>query len=109
MTEAENKIIRAPITCILGHIDHGKTTILDYIRGTVVQQREAAGITQHIGASYFPTEDIKNFLRKSKQEFAEKEINLPSRDISNRYTRTCSFFKSSTSWWCSCGYCYLSY
>jgi len=39
----ENKIIRAPIVCILGHIDHGKTTILDYIRGTVVQQREAAG------------------------------------------------------------------
>jgi translation initiation factor 5B len=77
MTEVENKIIRAPIVCILGHIDHGKTTILDYIRGTVVQQREAAGITQHIGASYFPTGDIKEFLRKSKQEFAEKEINLP--------------------------------
>ncbi|MHA2267678.1 MAG: translation initiation factor IF-2 [Promethearchaeota archaeon] len=77
MTEVENKIIRAPITCILGHIDHGKTTILDYIRGTVVQQREAAGITQHIGASYFPTKDIKEFLRKSKQEFAEKEIKLP--------------------------------
>jgi len=77
MANVEKKIIRAPITCILGHIDHGKTTILDYIRGTVVQQREAAGITQHIGASYFPTEDIKEFLRKSKQEFAEKEINLP--------------------------------
>ncbi|MFX1308130.1 MAG: translation initiation factor IF-2 [Promethearchaeota archaeon] len=77
MTEVDNKIIRAPIVCILGHIDHGKTTILDYIRGTVVQQREAAGITQHIGASYFPTGDIKEFLRKSKQEFAEKEIKLP--------------------------------
>ena len=77
MTIDEKKIIRAPIVCILGHIDHGKTTILDYIRGTVVQQREAAGITQHIGASYFPTGDIKEFLRKSKQEFAEKEINLP--------------------------------
>jgi len=77
MAEVENKIIRAPITCILGHIDHGKTTILDYIRGTIVQQREAAGITQHIGASYFPTEDIKEFLKKSKQEFAEKEIKLP--------------------------------
>ena len=77
MAEDESKIIRAPITCILGHIDHGKTTILDYIRGTIVQQREAAGITQHIGASYFPTEDIKEFLKKSKQEFAEKEIKLP--------------------------------
>ncbi|GAG32233.1 unnamed protein product, partial [marine sediment metagenome] len=77
MTEDEKKIIRAPITCILGHIDHGKTTILDYIRGTVVQQREAAGITQHIGASYFPTKDIKEFLKKSKQEFAKKEIKLP--------------------------------
>ena len=77
MANIEKKIIRAPIACILGHIDHGKTSLLDYIRGTVVQQREAAGITQHIGASYFPTEDIKEFLRKSKQEFAEKEIKLP--------------------------------
>ena len=75
--ESNDKLIRAPIACILGHIDHGKTSLLDYIRGTIVQQREAAGITQHIGASYFPTEDIKAFLRKSKQEFAEKEIKLP--------------------------------
>jgi translation initiation factor 5B len=42
-----------------------------------VQQREAAGMTQHIGASYFPTEDVKAFLKKSKKEFAEKEIRLP--------------------------------
>ncbi len=77
MTEEGEKIIRAPIACILGHIDHGKTSLLDYIRGTVVQQREAAGITQHIGASYFPTEDIVNFLSKSRQEFAEKKFILP--------------------------------
>jgi len=76
-TETDKKIIRAPIASILGHIDHGKTSLLDYIRGTVVQQREAAGITQHIGASYFPIKDIKEFLKKSKQEFAEKEIQLP--------------------------------
>ena len=42
-----------------------------------MQQREAAGITQHIGASYFPTEDIKHFLSKSKQEFADKQIKFP--------------------------------
>ncbi len=77
MGENAEKTIRAPIACILGHIDHGKTSLLDYIRGTVVQQREAAGITQHIGASYFPVDDIKDFLSKSKQEFAQKEINLP--------------------------------
>jgi translation initiation factor 5B len=75
--DKEDRKIRAPIVCILGHIDHGKTSILDYIRGTVVQQREAAGITQHIGASYFPTEDIKNFLSKSKSEFAKKVFKLP--------------------------------
>ncbi len=77
MAENGEKTIRAPIACILGHIDHGKTSLLDYIRGTIVQQREAAGITQHIGASYFPVDDIKEFLKKSKQEFAEKEIKLP--------------------------------
>ncbi|MHA1281634.1 MAG: translation initiation factor IF-2 [Promethearchaeota archaeon] len=75
--DEKKKIIRAPIACILGHIDHGKTSLLDYIRGTIVQKREAAGITQHIGASYFPTEAIIDFLKKSKPEFAEKKFILP--------------------------------
>ncbi len=58
---AAEKSIRAPIITVLGHIDHGKTSILDFIRGTVVQKHEVAGITQHIGASFLPIEDIMKF------------------------------------------------
>jgi translation initiation factor 5B len=71
-----DEMIRSPIIVTVGHVDHGKTTLLDKIRGTAVTKLEPGMLSQHVGASYIPIETAKKICGELLEKMKIK-ITIP--------------------------------
>jgi len=75
-TVSETRKLRQPIVVVLGHVDHGKTTLLDKIRGTALVKKEPGEMTQEVGASFVPKSVIES-LAQPLRKIINVKLEIP--------------------------------